>query len=324
MLRLLLLLGATGACAAAPLTFETTPLGTLEKPILLRTYLPDPGLEPTVLAHHHRAAKSPKYNPSKGQDVQGEYDMIKVLPAAIAVNHGPALSYVFDTVECRILYAWQGGFLDMFPYWGERQGGRRRSFDYVPRLVGNLFYLAKPQESPKKTFTGYTLSKNGVPTFHYQSDDNLETRLTVRPSDEPLSFELTLTNPKTNQSQTQLITGAVVSRHSGFDRTIKIGQPDIAAGEQVFLAYGCIACHSTDGSKGHGPTLAQLFGTTRELENGNLALADESYLRESILEPNAKTAKGFPPNYMPPYQMKDKELQSVLLYLKSLSSLSPE
>ena len=35
------------------------------------------------------------------------------IPAAIAVNHAKELSYVWDTTECRLLYAWKDGFLDM-------------------------------------------------------------------------------------------------------------------------------------------------------------------------------------------------------------------
>jgi hypothetical protein len=53
-------------------------------------------------------------------------------------------------------------------------------------------------------------------------------------------------------------------------------------------------------------------------------VADEAYVRESILTPNAKTAKGFPPNYMPPYQLKPLEVDSLVLYIQSLANSSPE
>lgn len=325
MLRFLLCLFLSLPALGAPLGYDSNPLGTLETPLILRTFVPDPGLDPKVLAHHFRAFPSPRYNARKGQDVDGEYEMIKTIPAAIAVNHGPALSYVFDTTECRLLYAWQGGFFDMFPYWGAESEGNRRSFDYVPRLVGNLFYLASPEsdadssEAPK--FLGYDLTGQ-IPTFRFKQGVH-ENWLRVEPApDQELSFRVSFA---INGSEGQkLVSGKILSRHSGFDRTIQIDEPDLAAGRQVFLAYGCIACHSTDGSQGHGPTLARLFGSTRLIEGGEPVLADEAYLRESILEPNAKTAKGYPPNYMPPYQMKDKEMASVILYLKSLSPPAPE
>ncbi|MGJ8724490.1 MAG: c-type cytochrome [Roseibacillus sp.] len=320
-MRLLLSFILAGTLAAEPLTYDSTPLGSIDSPLILRTYLPDPGLDPAVLSHHYEASKSPKYNPGKGRDVKGEYEMLKTIPAAIAVNHGPALSYVFDTTECRVLYAWQGGFLDMYPYWGDIEKGGRRSFDYVPRLVGNLFYLAQPEEREAPKFIGYDLSPSGSPTFHYQLGEKKLSQ-TLSPSEEPLSFHNTITTD--GSKDVQVVTGKIISRHSGFDRTIKIETADAESGEKVFLAYGCIACHSVDGSLGHGPSLAGLFGQTREIENGEPILADESYLKESILSPNAKTAKGFPPNYMPPYQLKDKELQSLILYIKSLPNPSAE
>jgi cytochrome c551/c552 len=298
--------------SADPLTFDTTPLGEKDRPIILRTYVPDPGLDPAVFRNHGKASKSPKYSPNSGRDTKGEYSMLKVIPAAIAVNHGPALSYVWDTTECRLLYAWQGGFLDLYPYWGEKNRGGRRSFDYGARLVGNLFYLAKPIKRERPTFIGYDLSDKGVPTFRYKLGDKEYTEKII-PSDKQYSFISYLDEDKLEYK------GDLISKHQGFDRNLKIKSATAKAGEQVFGAYGCIACHSTDGSKGHGPSLKGLAGSTRDIEGGEPVLADAAYLTESIKVPNAKTAKGFPPGYMPPYQLKDKEIESLVLYIQSLA-----
>lgn len=298
--------------SADPLTFDTTPLGEKDRPIILRTYVPDPGLDPAVFRNHGKASKSPKYSPNSGRDTKGEYSMLKVIPAAIAVNHGPALSYVWDTTECRLLYAWQGGFLDLYPYWGEKNRGGRRSFDYGARLVGNLFYLAKPIKRERPTFIGYDLSDKGVPTFRYKLGDKEYTEKII-PSDKQYSFISYLDEDKLEYK------GDLISKHQGFDRNLKIKSATAKAGEQVFGAYGCIACHSTDGSKGHGPSLKGLAGSTRDIESGEPVLADAAYLTESIKVPNAKTAKGFPPGYMPPYQLKDKEIESLVLYIQSLA-----
>ena len=308
---------ATALLAAAqePLSYDTTPLGTPEAPLLLRTYCPDPGLGPEVFAHHHQGARSPKYNPGKGQDVSGEYLPVKGLAAAIAVNHGPALSYVFDTTECRLLYAWQGGFLDMFPYWGSEKDGRRRSFDYVPRLVGTVIHQASgphPAGEGKPHFLGYELDAKGVPTFRYKiGDASFAERIT--PLDEPFAFRRTV------NGKTSVIRGKELSTHTGFQRDLKIKKATAAAGEDVFMAYGCIACHTTDGGNGHGPTLFNLAGSTRPLADGSSVTADAAYLRESIKDPNAKIAKGFPPNYMPPIPLKDIELEALILFLESLT-----
>ncbi|MDA7888383.1 cytochrome c [Akkermansiaceae bacterium] len=312
-IRLLSLgLMGTSGLFGDPLTFDTTPLGEKDRPLILRTFVPDPGLAPGVLSNHGKASKSPKYNPSQGRDVKGEYGMMKVIPAAIAVNHGPSLSYVWDTTECRLLYAWQGGFLDMYPYWGAEGQGGRRSFDYGTRLIGNLFYLAEPEERKKPAFVGYDLSKSGVPTFHYKLEEQ-EFSQTVSPADGQFSFHI-ITNGKS-----ETVKGTLLSKHQGFERDLKIKDVSSKAGEKVFGAYGCIACHSVDGSKGHDPSLKGLAGSTRLIEGDGPILADTSYIRESIQKPNAKTAKGFPPGYMPPYQLKDKEVESLVLYIQSLS-----
>ena len=307
----LTLFGITLA-SADPLTFNTTPLGQKDRPIILRTYVPDPGLDPAVLSNHGEASKSPKYSPNSGRDVGGEYRMMKVIPAAIAVSHGPALSYVWDTTECRLLYSWQGGFLDLYPYWGEENRGGRRSFDYAARLVGNLFYMAQPIKREKPTFIGYDLSDQGVPTFHYKLG-NTKYAETILPNDRQYSFVIA------QGSKESTIKGHLISKHQGFDRNLKIKSATAKAGQQVFGAYGCIACHSTDGSKGHGPSLKQLAGSTRPIEGSDPVRADAAYLIESIENPNAKTAKGFPPGYMPPYQLKDKEIKSLVLYIQSLA-----
>ena len=73
-----------------PLTFDTTPLGEKDRPVIIRTYVPDPELDPAVFPNHGKASKSPKYSASKGRDVGGEYRMMTVIPTAIAVNHGPS------------------------------------------------------------------------------------------------------------------------------------------------------------------------------------------------------------------------------------------
>jgi cytochrome c oxidase subunit 2 len=310
--------------AQPPITYDNNPLGSVAEPILIRTYVPDPGLDPEVLSHHGEASKSPKYSPGKGRDVEGEYEMIKVIPAAIAVNHGPALSYVFDTTECRVLYAWQGGFLDFYPYWGSKKGGRRRSFGYVPQLIGNLFYLAEPTGSRtgEPEFIGYELSDKGVPTFRYQLSDTKYAQ-TILPGEAPLSF--TVKTASQGKAKTRTVSGDIISRHQGFERDVKIGKGDAADGEKVFTAFGCMACHSVDGSAGHSPSLAGLFGKKRLIEGQKESvLADEAYLRESIAKPNAKTAKDFPPNYMPPYQLKTDEINALVTYLKTLGDSAPE
>jgi len=94
------------------------------------------------------------------------------------------------------------------------------------------------------------------------------------------------------------------------------------SGTQLFQERGCKACHSIDGTPGLGPTLKGLFGkTVTVLTDGKerKLVADEAYLRKSILEPNADIVKGFPP-IMPSLKglLTDQEMDALVSYLKGL------
>jgi cytochrome c oxidase subunit II len=71
-------------------------------------------------------------------------------------------------------------------------------------------------------------------------------------------------------------------------------------GETWASEFGCAGCHTIDGTPGVGPTWAGLFGSEEELADGSTVIADEEYLAESILDPNAHIVAGFEPNQMPP------------------------
>ena len=85
------------------------------------------------------------------------------------------------------------------------------------------------------------------------------------------------------------------------------------------MQKGCTTCHSLDGSPKVGPTWKGLFGSTRTFSDGTSATADENYLRQSILEPNAKVVTGFAPA-MPTFQgsLKDQQLSDLIAYIKSV------
>lgn len=89
-------------------------------------------------------------------------------------------------------------------------------------------------------------------------------------------------------------------------------------GEALFAKSGCVACHSLEGKKVIGPQLNGIFGTEVELADGQKVSIDENYLRESILEPNAKIVKGFAP-MMPTMkgQLQESEVTALITYIKS-------
>ena len=91
-----------------------------------------------------------------------------------------------------------------------------------------------------------------------------------------------------------------------------------SSGEQQFEMLGCVTCHRNDG-KGRGPSLVGVFGKPQRMANGSTVIADESYLRESILNPQAKVVQGYQP-LMPTYQgqVSEDNLVTLLAYIKSL------
>ena len=95
-------------------------------------------------------------------------------------------------------------------------------------------------------------------------------------------------------------------------------------GESLYTQLGCIACHSTDGSTlgRTGPSWKGLFGSTRDIIGGAAVKADEAYLRESILDPAAKVAKGAVNGEagMPIYAgiLSASQIDSLIVYIQSL------
>lgn len=91
-------------------------------------------------------------------------------------------------------------------------------------------------------------------------------------------------------------------------------------GQKYFNDKGCVACHSVDGTAKVGPTWKGIFGTEREFADGSKVKADENYLRESILNPNARVVKGFAAGVMPTYQgqLSEDQVNAVIEFIKSL------
>jgi cytochrome c oxidase subunit 2 len=93
----------------------------------------------------------------------------------------------------------------------------------------------------------------------------------------------------------------------------------VQAGEKLFASLTCNTCH-LQGSQGRGPVLTNLFGNKVELQGGAVAVADEAYLRESIVNPQAKIVAGFQP-VMPTFQglVTEEQLLQLIAYVRSLS-----
>ena len=89
-------------------------------------------------------------------------------------------------------------------------------------------------------------------------------------------------------------------------------------GEKLYHQYGCSTCHNLEG-KGPGPSYIGLYASDVQLDNGSTVVADEAYLRESILQPEAKVVLGFK-SIMPVFQgqLDEEQLRALIEYIKAL------
>ena len=98
--------------------------------------------------------------------------------------------------------------------------------------------------------------------------------------------------------------------------------PQAARGKRLVEEKACLSCHTTDGSKGTGPTWKGLDGSQVRLADGTTVTADTDYLRRSILDPDAQTVAEFPPGLMAatirPGTVSEDEAAAIVAYIETL------
>lgn len=106
---------------------------------------------------------------------------------------------------------------------------------------------------------------------------------------------------------------------SGIAAAADVMETPVAAGERLFAQLGCVTCHA-EVSGALGPSLQNLHGHEVELTDGSTVIADDDYIRESILQPNAKVVAGYQP-IMPTFRglVNETQMMQILSYIKSLS-----
>jgi cytochrome c oxidase subunit 2 len=121
--------------------------------------------------------------------------------------------------------------------------------------------------------------------------------------------------------------------HSGMIGRVVVMQPEdfqkwlggvteaspVQTGEKLFSEFNCVDCHATGGRQ-RGPQLGGLYGSDVPLADGGSVKFDENYIRESIVNPNAKVAKGFAP-VMPTFrgQLTEEQILDLIAYIRSLT-----
>jgi len=98
---------------------------------------------------------------------------------------------------------------------------------------------------------------------------------------------------------------------------------DLAAqGGQVANELGCLACHSKGTERVVGPDWSGLYGSQRALADGSSVTADDAYLIDSIVHPDAHVVRDYPPGVMPSYEAitTAEQRDALVAYIRSLGS----
>ena len=95
-------------------------------------------------------------------------------------------------------------------------------------------------------------------------------------------------------------------------------------GEALFRALGCSGCHGPASTR-RAPKLDGVYGRPVALDDGRVVVADDQYIRDSILQPARDVAAGYAP-IMPTFahQVSEEQLQALVAYVKSLGTASEE
>ena len=105
-------------------------------------------------------------------------------------------------------------------------------------------------------------------------------------------------------------------------RQVQFTDAQAMRGQQVSTDYGCIACHTVDGSPGVGPTWLGMWGRAQTLSDGRQVVVDEAYFVQSIVNPGRELVAGYP-NVMLRAFVTDEEILDLMAFARSLSPASP-
>ncbi len=121
-------------------------------------------------------------------------------------------------------------------------------------------------------------------------------------------------------SHSQMIGKVVVMEPGEYQQWLGgfTGDPPEVVGEALFTSLACNTCHNADtGSR--GPLLNGIFGHDVALQNGTVVTVDDNYLRESILNSQAKVVAGYQP-IMPSFNgvVSQDQVNALIAYIKTL------
>lgn len=191
-------------------------------------------------------------------------------------------------------------------------------------IISDVLYLPKDRQALLIMESADVLHSFWVPEFRVKQDlmPGSETELRITPNMEG-TFQVMCAEICGNQHTSMLAEVKVVSQ-SAFDQWVaanSVASDDpVARGQQWYSTYGCLACHSLDGNTGVGPSFKGVYGKEHTFEDGTTAIADEAYLYESIVNPNAKVVQGFIAGAMPQNfgeTLTEEQINDLIAFIKA-------
>ncbi len=124
-------------------------------------------------------------------------------------------------------------------------------------------------------------------------------------------------------SHSDMYSRVIVQSQDEFDDWLVENMDDgtltpVEQGERLYTQQGCFACHSLDGSAAAGPSFLGLAGSTRNFTDGTSAVADDNYLRTSIVNPILQIVEGYAPLMPAQYAvtMTADEIDALVAFIK--------
>lgn len=200
-------------------------------------------------------------------------------------------------------------------------------------VISDKLYLPEDKQSLLLLSSEDVIHSFWVPEFRVKQDalpggEDFVRELRVTPTEQG---EFTLRCAELCGLQhTYMESPVIVLGQADFDSWLNeaagISDDPVERGQQWATNFACISCHSVDGTKIVGPSWTELCDGTETLADGSTVTVDEAYIRESILNPNAKIVEGFAAGLMPqqfidPVTKKpitDEQISDLIAYANSI------
>jgi cytochrome c oxidase subunit 2 len=200
-------------------------------------------------------------------------------------------------------------------------------------IVSDSLYLPVNKQAVMRLSSEDVIHSFWVPEFRVKQD--------ALPGGEEFVRELRITPTRIGEykvvcaelcgrQHTSMVSPVIIVDQADFDAWVTkesgLSDDPVERGQKWATQFGCISCHSVDGTKIVGPTWAGVFGSTETMTDGSSVTVDEAYITESILRPNAKVVQGFPAGVMPQQfidpisklPISDQQIQDIIAFIKSL------